>query len=182
MSYFNRLSDIITCNLSRLLLDQKDPRGVLDRVVFEMEEGRAGADRCVKTALHEEEQLRLQVEEQQKQIQHWGNQARQHLTSGEEEQARLAILRKQELEALIAGVHREHEAAIATREHLVTTQKALYARIAEARRALAHLKAGGSVESISTMEEEENTEPTDTSAPSVEQELEAMRRELEQKS
>ena len=39
MSYFSRLTDIVTCNLSEILAKESDPATALKRIVAEMEEG-----------------------------------------------------------------------------------------------------------------------------------------------
>jgi phage shock protein A len=64
------------------------------------------------------------------------------LSTGDDPQARLALLRKQEIEDVIAGLEQQHKAAHATAEHLATTQRALDARLAEARRKLDRLNDG----------------------------------------
>lgn len=50
MSYFSRLSDIVTCNLSALLVDSDDPVATLTEIINEMQQGISGARRSVSTA------------------------------------------------------------------------------------------------------------------------------------
>ena len=142
MSYFSRLTDIVTCNLSEILAAESEPAQAIKIIIAEMEEGLAGATRSVKTATASAERLQGEIVEQKSQVQYWNNQAKQHLQAGDESQARLAIVRKREVEDVIAGLELQLKAAGATREHLSTTLRALEARLAEARRKLSTIESG----------------------------------------
>ena len=50
MSYFSRLTDIVTCNIGDMLRREDDPKGAIRRIIEEMEEGLGGARRSVATA------------------------------------------------------------------------------------------------------------------------------------
>ncbi len=136
MSYFSRLTDIVTCNLTELLSKEAKPGEALKVIIAEMEEGLAGARRSVTTAVASEERLQKEMAEQCRQIEYWVGEARRELQAGHEEQARLALERKQEVADVVAGLEQQHKAATATRDHLTTTLRALEARIADARRRL----------------------------------------------
>jgi phage shock protein A len=132
MSYFSRLTDIVTCNLTKLLEEAEDPRAALQQIIEEMEEGVSGARRSMRTAESNEQRLRDELDEHRGQVAYWADKAREELKGGDEDQARLALVRKREAENLIAGLGQQLEAAISTREHLATTFRALEARLAEA--------------------------------------------------
>jgi phage shock protein A len=134
MSYFSRLTDIVTCNLSQILAEADDPQAALELIIREMEEGLAGAKRSVNTARLSQERLQGEIAEHRGQIGTWMDQAKRELAAGQENAARSALMRKREVEDLIAGLEQQYKAAVATREHLTTTQRALEARLAEARR------------------------------------------------
>jgi phage shock protein A len=136
MPIFSRLTDIVTCNLTALLAEARDPRAVLAEIVFEMEQGIAGSQRSMKTAGDNETRIRAEIDEQRTQVGYWTDQARTHLSQNDESQARLDLTRRHEVENLIAGLEMQHRAAAATREHLTTTYRALEARLADARRRL----------------------------------------------
>lgn len=144
MSYFSRLTDIVTCNLSALLADATDPQAALVEIIHEMEEGVAGARRSVKTATTNEERIRSEIDEHMQQTAHWADTAREELSASREDKARLAIMRKREVEDLVAGLEQQHAAAAATREHLTTTLHALEARLADAHRRQSEMAAGAS--------------------------------------
>jgi phage shock protein A len=139
MSYFSRLTDIVTCNLSQLLAQAEDPKAAIREIIREMREGVAGAQRSVNTAIASEDRLRLEMEEHQAQIDLWTGKAKEQIQAGAESEARQCLLRKREVEHLIAGLAQQHKAATATRTHLATMQRALEARLSEAIRRQASL-------------------------------------------
>ena len=175
MTYFSRLTDIVTCNLTKLLAEADDPAAALQEIIAEMDAGMAGARRSMQTAQRNEDRIRGEVEERSAQIAHWAGKAKEHLVAGVEGQARLALVRKREVEDLVAGLEQQLVAAEQTREHLSTTFRALEARLAEARRR----QQGGA--------DGEESSATDTGAESnsavsseIDDELAALKRELGQ--
>ena len=175
MTYFSRLTDIVTCNLTKLLAEADDPAAALQEIIAEMDAGMAGARRSMQTAQRNEDRIRGEVEEHSAQITHWAGKAKEHLVAGVEGQARLALVRKREVEDLVAGLEKQLVAAEQTREHLSTTFRALEARLAEARRR----QQGGA--------DGEESSATDTGAESnsavsseIDDELAALKRELGQ--
>ncbi len=182
MSYFSRLTDIVTCNLSEILAKEKDPQRAIAQIISEMEEGLAGARRSVKTAANSEEKLSRELAEHRAQIDYWTREAREHLKAGDENQARLDLVRKGEAEDVIAGLEQQLKAAEATREHLTTTLRALEARLADAHRKANQLHSGtesatGSASNAAA--KAAGAAATDDSrARKIEEELEALKREL----
>ncbi|MBX3444363.1 MAG: PspA/IM30 family protein [Planctomyces sp.] len=136
MNYFSRLTDIVTCNLTALLEEAEDPHAALEQVCREMREGVAGAQRSAATAVRNLEKVENEIAEQQSQAREWVESARKQLAEGDENQARQSLMRKKEVEALIAGLEQQRQAALSTRNHLQTTLAALQARLHEAERRL----------------------------------------------
>ncbi|HEX6987669.1 MAG TPA: PspA/IM30 family protein [Planctomycetaceae bacterium] len=176
MTYFSRLTDIVTCNLTDLLKQADDPIATLDEIVLEMEEGLAGARRSVNTAAKNAERLRGEIEEQRNQVMIWKESARQAVAAGREDDARVALARKQELEDVAAGLEQEYAAAVATRDHLETTLRALQARLADARRKRAEL--AGDPAPPEPTPPYAAPEPADDRSRAIEDELAALKREL----
>ena len=139
MPYFSRLTDIVTCNLSSILEQSEDPREVLADVIAEMREGLAAAERSVKTARKNEAAVRAEIDQHQTEADRWLDQARTLIKSGEDAEARNALMRKREVEDLVKGLDQQLAAAEGTREHLTTTWHALTARLSDAQRRLAEL-------------------------------------------
>jgi phage shock protein A len=184
MSFFSRLSDIVSIKLEDLIAEQVDPAAAMTRIVSEIEEGLAGAKRSVAAAGASEERLKTELDERRKQAAWWGNKAREELAADQEEAARQALMRKRETEDLAAGLEQQLAAATSTRDHLSTTMRAIEARLAEARRrqfelqtstatpAATHKSAGPSAGSAAHYAGDR------TRAAQIEAELEALRREI----
>ncbi len=104
MSYFSRLTDIVTCNLTEILARESDPQAAIQSIVREMEEGLAGAKRSVSTANGSVARLNREIGEHQSQADQWMDQAKTELQKGNESGARTALMRKQEIEDLGRGL------------------------------------------------------------------------------
>ncbi len=177
MSYFSRLTDIVTCNLTQLLNEATDPRAAIAEIISEMQEGLAGAQRSVNTAFASEQRFEKEIAEHRQSVVTWTSRAREQLASGSEQDARQSLMRKREVEDLIAGLEQQHKAATATKQHLATIQRALEARLAEAIRKRddfgvappAPTNNRFAIPSVSTVDERETQ---------IDAELEALKREL----
>lgn len=178
MPYFNRLTDIVTCNLSSILAEATDPRAALQEVLSEMQEGVAGAHRSLKTARDHETRIEQEIVEQRREIEAWDRTAREQLAAGREMEARSALVRKREATNLIAGLEQQQRAAIATREHLETTFRALEARHADAVRRLSALEKGNVGDGSPTGEADPTAPLTPSISSQIDDELAAMKREL----
>src|SRR5262249_54439793 len=124
MSFFSRLSDIVSFKLEDLIAEQVDPPAPMARIISEIEDALAGAKRSVAAAGACEERLKGEVEERRKQAGWWGNKAREDLAGDQVDAVRQALMRKRETEDLEAGIEQQLAAATSTREHLSTTMRA----------------------------------------------------------
>lgn len=181
MSYFSRLTDIVTCNLSELLADADDPHAALEEIIDEMRAGVEAAQRSVKTATATEERIRIEISELSGQLKYWTDIARQELKNQREDKARLALMRKGEVEDLIAGLKQQHTSAESTLTHLKTTLHALEARLADAIRRRASVASDA--EDAAEPQEVGLASSADADTASererqIEAELAALRREL----
>lgn len=178
MSYFSRLTDIVTCNLSQLLAEAADPVKALQEIIAEMREGLAGARRSVATATSSEERLAGEIDEHRHLSEQWDEKARSELAAGREAEARICLFRKREVLDLIAGLEQQHRAAKATKDHLSTMQRALEARLAEALRRLE--EAGETISTVNSAGPNFAT-PSSTAANTREQvdaELESLKQQM----
>ena len=179
MSYFTRLTDIVTCNLSELLDGESDPQAAIVQIVVEIERGVASADRSMTTASSTRERLRRELDEHRERIDHWNDQARNWLKTGDERQARLSLICKSEVEDLVAGLTQQLNAAIATCDHMSTTYRALQARLAEARRREQGLVQGATLAESETVVLEDSESVDSATSERIEDELSRLRAELE---
>jgi phage shock protein A len=177
MSYFSRLTDIVTCNLSVLLAEADDPSRALADIISEMREGIAGARRSVAAAAAGAARLADEIDEHRHQLEQWEEKARSELAAGREDQARNCLLRKRDVADLIAGLEQQHQAAVATKEHLCTMHRALEARLAEA---LRRLEATGHAPDPVDTPAGDFTSPAIFDDPhrQVDEELETLKRQL----
>ena len=180
MPYFSRLTDIVTCNLTEILDSAADPLVTVQELINEMQEGLTGAQRSVNTATRNAERFMAEINEHREQVSDWTDKARDALQVSDEETARDALVRKREVEDLISGLEQQHQAALATREHLSTTKRALEARLADALRRQQQIQAG----ETPTEPEPAGTVDTPSSEPSrhgdIDAELAALKKELGQ--
>ena len=181
MSYFSRLTDIVTCNLTQILNQAPDARAAIAEIITEMQEGLAGAQRSVATAANSEQRLRREIDEHRQSVASWTSKAREQLAAGSETEARQSLMRKREVEDLIAGLEQQHKSAISTKQHLATMQRALEARLAEALRKRDDL--GVALESnapspLGRFAIPAPTSATDDRQSQIDAELEALKREL----
>lgn len=180
MSYFSRLTDIVTCNISQLLEQSEDPRQAIVEIIREMQEGVVGAQRSADTASASEERLRLEIEDHQSQVEMWTSKAKEQLQSGAENDARQSLLRKREVEHLIAGLSQQHKAAIAMQTHLATMQRALQARLSEAIRRQEALGVSGNSNSSDVPDYlREPARAINSLENEIDAELEQMKRQLQ---
>ena len=139
MPFFSRLTDIVTCNLTDLLTNSDDPQATLQEIIDEMEQGLAGAQRSVQTAQKNKRALEEDLKDSQKQIADWDATALEQLNAGDENAARTSLYRKKEVTDIAAGFEQQVQVAHSTYESLMTTYRALEARLAEAKRKQAEL-------------------------------------------
>ena len=177
MNYFSRLTDIVTCNLAEMLAREADPSVALRKIIGEMEEGLAGARRSVGTATANEERLRREIAELGGQSDQLTDEAREALRNQDESAARVALLRKQEVVDVVAGLEQQHKAACATRDHMNTTLRALEARLSEARRRQQELQTSPQA-TVSSSRGNTGTIEDDPRTRAIDDELAALKREL----
>lgn len=182
MPYFSRLSDIVTCNLTAMLQQADDPSVVLADIIREMEEGVAGAERSTHTAVRNVRRIAAEIDDQRRQVVEWVDEAKSRLQAGDEQAARQALLRKREVEDLVAALEDQLRAAESTRDHLQKTLHALQARLADARRRLAQLEAEHpEITAADAAGVPAASGPADTDRmQEIESELDALRRQLAQ--
>ncbi len=179
MPHFSRLTDIITCNLTEILIESADPGITLREIIDEMNEGLAACRRNVRTSTANSTRLKREIAESEAQVQEWIERAKDSLSADDEDGARDALRRKAEIEDLIAGLRPEFDAARETTQHMLRIQRALEARQSEAVRKLAELTG----ETVATRLESETavlsaSASTQERAREVEAALQALKREL----
>jgi phage shock protein A len=182
MTYYSRLSDIVSYRIEDLVAESPDRRGAIARIVAEIRDGLTGAQRSVTGAQKSVNRLLGELSERQGQAESLNTQARQQLVSGNESAARQTLLRRRECLDLLAGIEQQLAAARSTHEHLQTILKAVEARLAEALRLQEELQSGMRVFAAISYSSEKslsNNPQSETARMNlVEEDLLALRREL----
>lgn len=179
MAYFSRLTDIVTCNLSSILARSDQPAVALEEILREIQEGVAGAERSTRTAHNNVARIEAEIGEQRSEVTNWLSQAQHALLAEDDQQARLALARKHEVEDLIAGLEQQLQSAVNLRDHLQTMMHALQARLADAQRRMAAVRSGADpAEVIASSNPMEKGQPVPSSPSRVDAELERLRQQL----
>ena len=91
MTYYSRLSDIVSYRIEDLVAESPDRRGAISRIIAEIRDGLTGAQRSVAGAQKSVERLLGELSERQGQSELLNTEARQQLLSGNESAARQKI-------------------------------------------------------------------------------------------
>jgi phage shock protein A len=141
MGLFQRISDIITANLSDYADRFEDPEKMLRQAIREMEQSIAEATRETAKILANEKLLAKQLAEHKRQADEWGRKAENAVSSGDDGLARKALSRKQEHRKLADAIEVEYKAAQDTARTLKVQLEGMQAKLQEANRNLATLSA-----------------------------------------
>ena len=93
---FARISDVITANISDLIDRVEDPEKMIKQIIREMEENIGLAKEGVVDAIASEKTLEQNVDTHRREAKTWQEKARTALKDGNEDLARLALIRKNE--------------------------------------------------------------------------------------
>lgn len=134
MSFFSRLSDIITSNLNTLLEKAENPQATLQQVIAEMESGVESARRTAAAAMANAKRIKGELDQYCEKIRFWDAKAREAVALGRDDLARRALGRRRELADLATALEQQYDSAQSTVNQLKTTLRAVEARLAEALR------------------------------------------------
>ena len=134
MSFFSRLSDIITSNLNQLLEKAENPQQTLAEIVQEMEAGVESAKRSAASALANARRIKTEMDEYHQKMVFWDQKAQEAVALGRDDLARRALKRRYELADLSGALKQQYDSTLTTVENLKTTLRAVEARLAEATR------------------------------------------------
>jgi phage shock protein A len=179
MSYFSRLTDIVTCNLSEILAQEENPEEAIEQIIYEIQEGVAGALRSLKTAGNNADRLKQEIVTHTEQGEKLAQQAISAIENDQENAARELLVRKTEQFDLVAGLQQQLTSANNLVQHLTTTHRALEARLHDAQRKQQDLKDGviGNAGEVQPSAPENETSAPDRNQQ-IEDELAALKKKL----
>ncbi len=129
MGILARFSEIMKANINALLDKAEDPGKMADQLLRNLREELAEVKSETAAVMANEKRAGRAVEEREAEIEKYDRSARNALRSGNEEDARALLLRKNELEAGLPDLKANHEAAVETSKKLKGMHNKLIADI-----------------------------------------------------
>lgn len=111
MGILSRFSDIISSNINALLDKAEDPAKMIDEYLRDMTEDLAEVKKETAGVMAEESRTKRLVDENNKEVAKYADLAKKALVAGNEEDARVFLKKKQELESAGAGLQTAYAAA-----------------------------------------------------------------------
>ncbi len=111
MSILSRFNDIVKANINSLLDKAEDPSKMIDQYLLDMSQDLAEVRQETAGVMAEESRTKRFADENQAQVDKYDAFARKALAAGNEDDARVFIAKKQELEAVGAGLKTAYAAA-----------------------------------------------------------------------
>ncbi len=111
MAILERFNDIIKSNINALLDKMEDPSKMIDQYLTEMMEDLAEVKRETAGVMADETRTKRMVDENQEEVDKYADFAKKALVAGKEDDARVFIGKKQQLESAGAGLKTAYAAA-----------------------------------------------------------------------
>jgi phage shock protein A len=141
MKLFRRINPILTANFNDLIDRFEDPSKMLRQAIREMEDTIHAALENAAEVVASEKLLGRQITAQEAQIESAQKHAESSMARGDEDTARVALVRKKEHETLREVLTDQRDETHATAERLKRQIAAMQIRLGEARRKLNALSA-----------------------------------------
>jgi phage shock protein A len=113
MAILERFNDIIKANVNALLDKMEDPSKMIDQYMRDMMEDLAEVKRGTAGVMAEETRTKRLVDENEAEVEKYSALAKKALVAGKENDARIFINKKQQLESAGAGLKTVYSAALA---------------------------------------------------------------------
>jgi len=111
MSILTRFTDIVSANINALLDKAEDPAKMIDQYMRRMSDDLAVVKRETAGVMAEESRTKRLVDENAKEVAKYTELAKKALMAGNEDDARVFLTKKQELETIGAGLQTAYAAA-----------------------------------------------------------------------
>ncbi len=141
MGLFRRVNDIISANLNDMVNRFEHPEKMLNQAVREMADKIETATQSAAQVIADERILAKQLTDYRQQFDQCTQRARAAVSRGDDNAARRELIRKSELESLIAALDEQHAAVSESGRRLRTQLNAMRVRLVEAKRKLVTLTA-----------------------------------------
>ncbi|MCM8534583.1 MAG: PspA/IM30 family protein [Lentisphaeraceae bacterium] len=119
MGIFKRLKDMITANLNDMLDKIEEPEHAIDQMIKEMEESILELRKQTASSIASSKINTKKLDETKLEVKKWQKNAELAIVDGQDELAKKALLKKNELEAVVL----QHETQLAEEEALIERMK-----------------------------------------------------------
>lgn len=134
MGIFSRLKTLIAANVNAMIGKAEKPEKMLNQLIIEMNEQLIESKKAVAMAIADEKKLEREKDNQFAQAKEWERKAMLAVTSGKDDLAKEALLRKQEFDGTSAEYQKQWEAQKHSVEQLKESLRELQNKIEEAQR------------------------------------------------
>lgn len=111
MAILDRFSDIINANINSLIDRMEDPEKMIDQYLRNMTEDLAEVKRNTAGVIAEETRTKRAVDQNEAEVMKYNDYAKKALSAGNEDDARIFLKKKQELENVGTGLAQSYAAA-----------------------------------------------------------------------
>lgn len=134
MGIFDRISTVIKANINDLISRAEDPEKMLNQIIEDMREQIAEAKKGVIEVMATEKRLEAQYKKELEEVSEWENKAKLALSKGDENLAREALVRKNEVQKRATEYKEQYEAQKSESDQIQTALRKLVAKYEEANR------------------------------------------------
>ncbi len=134
MGIFSRLRRLIQSNINDMISKAENPEKMLNQLITDMNKQLIESKRSVAAAIADEKKLERQIAEHRAKTDEWEKRARLALKSGDDELAKKALVRKQEIEGAVAELEKQHGRQHDSVEKLKSGLRGLQHKLEEAQR------------------------------------------------
>jgi len=134
MGIFSRLKTLVSANVNSLIGKAEKPEKMLNQLIIEMNEQLIESKKAVAMAIADEKKLEREKDNQFAQAKEWERKAMLAVTSGKDDLAKEALLRKQEYDNASAEYQKQWEAQKKSVDSLKESLRELQNKIEEAQR------------------------------------------------
>ncbi|MDE1548894.1 PspA/IM30 family protein [Jeotgalibaca caeni] len=104
MAILNRFTDIISANINAIIDRMEDPEKMIDQYLRDMMEDLAEVKRSTASIMAEENRAKREVDQNEAEVKKYEQLAKKALEAGNEDDARIFLSKKQEIESVGAGL------------------------------------------------------------------------------
>jgi phage shock protein A len=134
MGIFSRLRTLFASNVNALISKAEKPEKMLNQLIIEMNEQLIESKKAVAMAIADEKKLEREKDNQYAQSKEWERKAMLAVSSGRDDLAKEALLRKQEYDNAAAEYQKQWESQKASVDQLKESLRELQRKIEEAQR------------------------------------------------